>query len=141
MTLDDIRKKFVSDFQMMDDSFGRHAYLLELAALLPPMDSSLKNESRLVKGCQSMVWLSLRLDEGRVMISADSDTLIVRGILFIIIEILSGRTADEILSAGFDFLKDAGIMETFSAERMKGIGNVIESIRDFAASCNWKPHL
>jgi cysteine desulfuration protein SufE len=135
MTPEKIQEKFVSDFEMMGDSFGRYAYLLELAALLPAMDPALKKESLLVKGCQSRVWLSLRCDDGRVFISGESDTRIINGILFIIIEILSGRTAGEISQASFDFLKEAGIMETFSTERMKGMQNVIGNIRDFAASC------
>ena len=132
MTPKEVQDRFIDDFNMMGDSFGRYSYLVELAASMERMDPSEKNEENIVEGCQSRVWLSLKQEKGRIFIRADSDTLIIRGILFLLTEILSGRSAMEILSADLYFMKEAGITEALSPERRTGLAKVVETIMRYA---------
>lgn len=130
--LDTLQDEIVQDFASIGDLLSQYEYLLEYAASLPVMDNEEKSEKNLVEGCQSRVWLSMAAINGRFSLRADSDTLIIKGILHLLINVLDGRRLEEVAKATIYFPEKAGLMATFDEARRKGIGSVIASIRCFA---------
>ncbi len=122
--------EIVADFEAMDDDFLKYLYLVELSTMLQSMDESLKNDSNLVKGCQSSVWIDIKISEGRIYFDADSDTMIVKGVLYLLKEVLSGQDIKDVSETDIDFLQRANIMATFGSDRQKGIGFVIGTLKD-----------
>lgn len=117
------------EFESLPDGFARYSYLVELAALLPPSNERLHQESCLYRGCQSQVWLSVSIQDSVVRLDADSDTLLIRGILYLFRDLLDGRAVDEVLSAQFDLLKELSIAEHFSSQRTSGITGLLPEIQ------------
>lgn len=132
MTIDEVQDRIIAEFAMMGDSFSQYSYLLELSQSLKKFDPSLKTVSNLVESCQSEVWLSICYKNGKIKIKADSDALIIKGMLTILIEIFSERTPEEIVQTDFYFFEKTKIKEAFSSERVKGIGYIYKKIKDFA---------
>lgn len=132
-TIREIQDKIIHEFLEIGDGFDQYAYLIELSCLLPPLPEEKKTEDRLVKGCQSSVWLDLYAEGGLLRLHSDSNTLIIKGVLYILEEILSGQPLDQVAEAEIDFLRKTAIMDTFESSRRKGLGFVLRSIREFAA--------
>ncbi|RDB63741.1 Fe-S metabolism protein SufE [Gordonibacter sp. 28C] len=130
----ELQDKIVDDFLAIGDPLSQYEYLLEFAASLPKLDAQNKIDENLVEGCQSRVWLILECKNDRLSLTADSDTLIVRGILNLLIEILDGQSCSEVAAADLYFLREANLMMTFNEARRKGIGSAIASIKAYAAS-------
>ncbi len=126
------QEQIIREFSEIGDSFDRYSYLIELACLHEPMPEEKKTESNLVRGCQSHVWLDIDCTEGFLRFSSDSDTLIIKGVLYLLEEIFNGSTFREAADAEVTFLKEIGIMENFESERQKGIGYVIRTLQDTA---------
>ena len=118
-----------SDFDSLPDGFARYSYLVELAALLPAPPERLRQEQNLYRGCQSQVWLAVSAENGTVRLDADSDTLLIRGLLYLFRDLLDGRTADEVLSARFDLLGALSLGEHFNAQRTAGIAGLLGEIQ------------
>jgi cysteine desulfuration protein SufE len=133
-SIEEKQASITEDFSMMGDGFGKYSYLVQLAGCLPPMEETNKTDDNLVRGCQSRVWLTTRVENGLFYFEADSDTLIIKGVLYLLREVLWGQAAGEVAAAKLDFLGEADIMATFDADRQKGIGYIIKTIRDKAAS-------
>ena len=132
-----IREKqdeIVADFKEMGDDFVKYSYLINLSGMLPDMDESMKNNANMVGGCQSRVWLDIKVSGGRMYFNADSDTMIIKGILYLLREILSGQYVKAVSDANIDFLDRADIMVTFESDRRKGIGYIIKKIKETASS-------
>ena len=126
------QNEIVEEFEMMGDSFDQYSYLIELSCIFEPMDASLKTDDRLVDGCQSHVWLDVRAKDDLFSFDADSDTLIIKGVLFLLQRILCGQPPIEVANADIDFLARTSIMESFENDRRRGIGYVIETLKDAA---------
>lgn len=127
-----IRKKqdqLIEKFNALGDCFEQYTYLIALSAKLQPMVDSDRTEDNLVKGCQSKVWLKIRLNDGIITISADSDTLIIKGVLYILIDLLSGCTPSEIELYELDFLEKTQLAETFASDRLNGISSIVTTIK------------
>ena len=122
----------IREFQELGDGFEQYAYLIELAALLPPMAPEEKTAERLVKGCQSHVWLALRSENGRFYATADSDTFIVKGVLYLLKKLFDGQPLAEVAAAKVRFLEETEITATFGPDRQKGLGYVIAEMQRFA---------
>ncbi|MGD9160268.1 MAG: SufE family protein [Desulfobacteraceae bacterium] len=131
-SIEEKQDEMVSEFEAMEDDFLKYSYLVELSTMLPSMEESLKNDANLVKGCQSSVWLDINISEGRIYFNADSDTMIVKGILYLLREVLSGQDAKAVSETEIDFLQRANIMFTFGNDRRKGIGFVIGTLKEKA---------
>lgn len=116
------------EFDSLPDGFSRYTYLVELSALLPKEDG-LNTGERLYRGCQSQVWLWARRENGLCRLSADSDTLIIRGVLALFVGLLDGKPVDEVLEARFDLLEALGIGEHFSSQRTSGIAGLLPEIQ------------
>ena len=126
--------EIVAEFESMGDDFLKYSYLVELSTMLPSMDEALKIDTNLVKGCQSSVWLDIRISEGRIYFNADSDTMIIKGILYLLKEVLDGQDVRDVSVVDIDLFKRADIMATFESARQRGIEFVIGAIKEKAGS-------
>lgn len=132
--IDELQQEIVDDFELMGDGFGQYSYLIELSVTLPPLPEEKKTEDRVVKGCQSHVWLDMRVENGVFSFDGDSDTLILKGVLVLLQSIFNGQPALEVAEAKVWFFEKTEIMATFDADRQKGIGYIIRTIQARAAS-------
>ncbi len=130
--IDTLQEQIVSDFQEMGDGFEQYAYLIELSVNLPALPEEKKTGDRLVKGCQSHVWLDMRAKDGIFSFEADSDTLILKGVLYLLRDIFNGQPLSEVAEARVWFFEKTEIMATFDADRQKGIGYIIRELQNFA---------
>ena len=132
--IESIQRELIEEFQGLGDGFDQYAYLIELSALLPPLAPEKKTEDRVVKGCQSHVWLDMRADDGRFYLEAESDTFILKGVLYLLRRIFSGQPLAEVAAARLRIFEETEIMATFEADRQKGVGYVVKAMQSFAAA-------
>lgn len=132
-SLQDIENEVVDEFSMFDEWLDRYEYLIELGKALNEYPESLKTDDRLIKGCQSRVWLDSKVEDGKIFFNADSDAIITKGIISLLIRIYSGRTPEEILSSDFSVVDRIGLKENLSPTRTNGLVSMIAKIRETAA--------
>lgn len=136
-TLKEIQSEIVEDFSLYDEWLDKYEYLIELGKKLPAYPEEKKTEDRLIKGCQSRVWLDYRVENGRIDFSADSDAIITKGIISLLISVYSGRSAEEIAGDDFSFLDRIGLKENLSPTRANGLVSMIDTIKAAAiANCH-----
>ena len=133
-SIEERQDDIVADFLSIDDPLSQYEYLLEFAAALPALDEAPKTDENLVEGCQSQVWLVLEDRGGRLGLQADSDTLIVRGVLQLLVQVVDGQPLEDVAQATIDFPARADLMATFNDARRKGVGSIIATIKAFAAA-------
>ena len=133
-TLKEVQEGIVDDFSMYDEWLDKYEYLIELGKNLDAYPEEKRTDDRLIKGCQSRVWLDWWMEEGRLRFSADSDAIITKGIISLLISVYSGRTPEEILGDDFDFLNRIGLKENLSPTRANGLVSMIRTIRKAAES-------
>ena len=133
-TLKDVQEEIVDDFSMYDEWLEKYEYLIELGKNLDAYPEEKKTDDRLIKGCQSRVWLDWDMEEGRLYFSADSDAIITKGIISLLISVYSGRTPEEIAADDFSFLNRIGLKENLSPTRANGLVSMIQTIRGAAES-------
>ena len=137
--MDDILKKqqqFISDFSKFSDWEAKYAHIIKLGKLLPPLDNKHKTPVNLIKGCQSQVWLQAELQGDKIIFSADSDALIVRGLVAILIQVFSGQSCATIINANVDFLKEIGLTNQLTPSRANGLANMIKQFKNYAIAFN-----
>ena len=132
MTLKEAEEAVVDEFSIYDEWLDKYEYLIELGKNLKDYPESAKTDDRLIKGCQSRVWLDYRMEEGRLYFNADSDAIITKGIISLLIGIYSGRTAAEIASSDFSVVEKIGLKENLSPTRANGLVSMIDRIRQVA---------
>ena len=128
-SLQEAQAEVVEDFSMYDEWLDKYEYLIDLGRRLEPFPEELKTDDRLIKGCQSRVWLDTREEDGRLYFRADSDAIITKGIISLLIGVYSGRTAAEIAADDFSFVDRLGLRENLSPTRANGLASMIETIR------------
>lgn len=133
-TLNEVQEEIVDDFSMYDEWLDKYEYLIELGKNLASYPEEKKTDDRLIKGCQSRVWLDWSMEEGRLYFSADSDAIITKGIISLLISVYSGRTPEEIAADDFSFLGRIGLKENLSPTRANGLVSMIQTIRTAAES-------
>ncbi len=133
-TLKEVQEEIVDDFSMYDEWLDKYEYLIELGKNLTSYPEEKKTDDRLIKGCQSRVWLDWSMEEGRLYFSADSDAIITKGIISLLISVYSGRTPEEIAADDFSFLGRIGLKENLSPTRANGLVSMIQTIRTAAES-------
>lgn len=139
MTIEEKQKDITDEFADIEDWLDRYAMIIDLGNQLPPIDESLKTPSHLIEGCQSRVWLDATLEpDGRVRFTADSDAIIVKGIISLLISVLDGHTPDEILSAHLHFIDDIGLGEHLSPTRSNGLLAMVKQMRLYALAFKTK---
>lgn len=135
MTIEQQQQEITEEFADIDDWLDRYAQIIDMGNELPPLDESVKTPLHLIEGCQSRVWLDASLDpEGRVHFRADSDALIVKGIISMLVRVLDGHTPDEILEADLHFIDDIGLGEHLSPTRSNGLLAMVKQMRMYAAA-------
>ena len=133
MTLKEQQEQIIDDFSMFDEWLDKYEYLIELGKSLEGLPDDKKTEDNLIKGCQSRVWLDCEAREGRIYFAADSDAIITRGIIALLIKVYSGHTPAEILADDFSFIEALGLKENLSPTRANGLVSMIATIREKAA--------
>lgn len=131
-SLQEAKQSIVDDFAMYDEWLDKYEYLIELGKNLGDFPEEKKTEDRLIKGCQSRVWLDCELRDGRLFFSADSDAIITKGIISLLIGVYSGRTPEEIASDDFSFVEQIGLKENLSPTRANGLVSMISTIKQLA---------
>lgn len=131
-TLEEAKARVVEDFSMCDEWLDKYEYLIELGKNLEVFPEEQKTEDRLIKGCQSRVWLDCRREGDKIFFTADSDAIITKGIISLLIGVYSGRSAEEIASDDFSFIEELGLKENLSPTRANGLASMIATIRNYA---------
>lgn len=132
MSIKEKENQIVEEFEAFDDWMDKYNYLIDMGKSLPLIDEKHKTESNLISGCQSRVWLHAEMNDGKVYLSADSDAVITKGIINILIRALSGEKPDEILNADLKFLDDIGLKDHLSPTRSNGLVSMIKQIKLYA---------
>ena len=131
-TIDQIQDEVVDEFSAFDDWMDKYALLIELGNSLSPLDEQFKVESNLIEGCQSRVWLDAEYRDGKVLYQAESDAVIVKGIVSLLIKVLSGHTPREILDTHLYFIEQIGLTEHLSPTRSNGLLAMVKQMRLYA---------
>lgn len=131
-SLQEAKQSIVNDFAMYDEWLDKYEYLIELGKNLGDFPEEKKTEDRLIKGCQSRVWLDCEVKDGRLFFTADSDAIITKGIISLLIGVYSGRTPEEIASDDFSFVEQIGLKENLSPTRANGLVSMISTIKQLA---------
>lgn len=131
-TLQEAKQAVIEDFSMYDEWLDKYEYLIELGKNLEPYPEEEKTEDKLIKGCQSRVWLDSRMEDGKLYFRADSDAIITKGIISLLIGVYSGRPPEEIVKDDFGFINEIGLKENLSPTRANGLVSMIGKIKDLA---------
>lgn len=129
MTIHEAEQEIIDEFSMFDDWMGKYEHIIELGKTLPLIDEKYKTDDRLIKGCQSRVWLHSDLKDGRVEFSADSDAVITKGLVALVVRVLSGHTPDEIINAEMGYIDQIGLKEHLSPTRSNGLVSMIKQMK------------
>ena len=133
-TIQEIQEEILKEFDLFEDWMGKYEYIIELGKTLPMIDNKHKTDNNLIKGCQSRVWLHADEQDGKIIYSADSDAIITKGIVAILIRVLSNQTAEEIVKADLAFIDEIGLKEQLSQTRANGLVSMIKEIKLYALS-------
>ena len=133
MNINETQDEIISEFQDLTDWMDRYAYIIDLGNTLPPYPESEKIPANIIEGCQSRVWISAKLNEDKtVHFDADSDALIVKGIIALLLKVLNDRTPDELLNADLYFIEKIGLKEHLSPTRSNGLLAMVKQIHNYA---------
>lgn len=131
-SLQEAENEVVDTFSMYDEWLDKYEYLIDLGKNLEAYPEECKTEDKLIKGCQSRVWLDYKVQDGRIYFNADSDAIITKGIISLLISVYSGRTPEEIASSDFGFIEKIGLKENLSPTRANGLASMIATIKAVA---------
>jgi cysteine desulfuration protein SufE len=132
MVIKEIQQNIVDEFSMFDDWMERYEYIIELGKSLPIIDAQFKTEDNIIKGCQSKVWVHAEVNDDKVVFTADSDAILTKGIIAILIRSFSNQKPADILAANTDFVDEIGLKEHLSATRANGLVSMIKKIKMYA---------
>lgn len=136
MKIKDIQDEIVDEFSMFDDWMQRYEYIIELGKNLPLIKEEFKVEENLIKGCQSKVWLQGEQNEEKIIFTADSDAILTKGIIAILIRVFSNQTPKDIIDADMNFIDEIGLKEHLSPTRANGLVSMIKNIKMYALAFN-----
>jgi len=132
LTIQQIQNDIISEFQMFSDWTQKYEYIIDLGKNLPVINDQFKTEENIIKGCQSKVWLYAENIDNKLIFTADSDAIITKGIIAILIRVFSNQSAQEIIDAEVDFIDEIGLKEHLSQTRANGLSNMIKQIKLYA---------
>ena len=136
MTIDEVQDKIIDDFSTFDDWLDKYNLLIDMGKEVPAIDAKYKVKDFLIDGCQSKVWLHPDFENGKISFTADSDAIITRGIVSLLIKVLSGRTPDEIISAELYFIDRIGLKQNLSPTRSNGLLSMVRQMKLYAMAYN-----
>lgn len=134
MTIEEVQQEIINEFSMFEDWMDKYGYLIELGNELEDLDAKDKNDQNLIKGCQSRVWLAADLIDGKIELRGESDAVIVKGLVALLLRVASGRTAQELLDNELHFVDDIGLKQHLSPTRSNGLVAMIKQIRLYAVA-------
>lgn len=129
---DEIQERIIEEFAVFDEWLDKYEYLIELSDTLPAIDPQRRTDEYVIKGCQSRVWVDARVEEGKVLFSADSDAIITKGIIALLVRALSGRTPQQIVDTDLYFIDAIGLGENLSPTRSNGLRAMIKQMKLYA---------
>jgi len=132
MTIKEIQEEIIDEFSMFDDWMERYEYIIELGKSLPIIDAQYKLDENLIKGCQSKVWLYSELEEDTIKYTADSDAILTKGIVALLLRVFSGQKPADILGAETNFIDEIGLKEHLSPTRANGLVSMVKQIKMYA---------
>lgn len=138
MTINDKQDQIIEEFSLFDDWMDKYALLIDLGNSLESLDDTYKTENNLIEGCQSRVWLQADYEDGKIYFKAQSDAVIVKGIVSLLIQVLSGHTPQEILDADLYFIDKIGLKEHLSPTRSNGLVSMVKQMRMYALAFQYK---
>ena len=138
MTIAEIEEEILDEFALFDDWMQKYEYLIDLGKDLPLIDEQYKDEDHIIKGCQSQVWLNAENNAGEISFSADSDAIITKGIISLLIRVFNNQQAKEIISADLKFIDEIGLKEHLSPTRSNGLVSMIKQIKTYALAYSVK---
>lgn len=138
MTINELQDNVIEEFSAFDDWMDKYALLIDLGNSLPPLEDKYKTESNLIEGCQSRVWLQADYEDGIIIFKGESDAVIVKGIVSLLINILSGHTPKEILDTDLYFIDKIGLKEHLSPTRSNGLVAMVKQMRMYALAYKTK---
>lgn len=136
MTIEAIQQDIIEEFSIYEDWMDKYIYLIELGNNLDPLDTKLKNDQHLIKGCQSRVWLVPELKDGKIYFQGESDAIIVKGLVALLLRVASGHTPKEIIESDLHFVDDIGLKQHLSPIRSNGLLAMIKQIKLYAVAYN-----
>lgn len=137
-TITNIETEIINEFEVFDDWMDRYNYLIEISRDLPLIDSKYKTNEYIIQGCQSKVWLNADYIDGKVFYTADSDAIITKGIITLLIRVLSGQTPKAIMDAQLEFIDAIGLRENLSPTRANGLLSMVKQMKLYAIAYNAK---
>lgn len=137
-TMKEAEEALISEFEMFDDWMDKYNYIIEIGKELPAIDPQYKTEQFLISGCQSQVWLHPDFNDGKIFFTADSDAIITKGIVNILIKVLSGHTPQEILDNDLSYIDKIGLNNHLSPTRSNGLASMIKQIKLYALAFSKK---
>jgi cysteine desulfuration protein SufE len=132
MTIQQVQDEIIEEFELFDNQNDKYNYIIEMGKKLPALNEAYKLDENLIKGCQSKVWLHTEWEEGKIQYCADSDALIVRGLVSLMVRVLSNRTPQEIMEADLYFVKKIGLDQMLSMTRSNGLSSMIKQMKFYA---------
>lgn len=137
-TIKEIQEDIVDEFSMFDDWMQRYEYIIELGKTLPLIDEQYKKEENLIKGCQSKVWLHAEKNNDQIVFTADSDAILTKGIIAILIRTFSNQKAEDVMNADMSFIDEIGLKEHLSPTRANGLVSMMKQIKLYAIALQAK---
>jgi cysteine desulfuration protein SufE len=131
-TINQIQDQIIEDFSMFEDWNDKYEYIIESGKSLAVLNEQFKTEENIIKGCQSKVWLNAFMKEGKLYFEADSDAIITKGIISLLVKVLSGQTPKEIIDTNLYFIKDIGLQEHLSPNRANGLVSMVKQMKMYA---------
>ncbi|MCB9224521.1 MAG: SufE family protein [Crocinitomicaceae bacterium] len=136
MSIAEKENALIDDFSIYDDWMEKYEYIIELGKDLPQIEEQLKTDDHLIKGCQSKVWMNAELKDGKVVFTADADAVIAKGIIALLIQVLSNEKPQDIVDAKLDFIKEIGLQEHLSPTRSNGLVSMVKQMKMDALALN-----
>ena len=137
-SIEEIEREIIEEFSLFDSWDDRYEYIIDLGKKLPILEDQYKKDENKVRGCQSTVWLVADFKEGRIYYKADSDAMIVKGLISMLIRVLSGQKADEIVNAKLDFIREIGMMNHLAQTRSNGLLAMVKQMKNYALAYKLK---
>lgn len=129
MTIEDKQQEIIDEFAIYDDWMEKYEYIIELGKELPLIDPAKKTDDRLIEGCQSRVWLDSMIEDGKMVFSADSDAIITKGIIGLLIRVMNNETPETVAKTDLHFIRDIGLQEHLSPTRANGLASMVKKMK------------
>lgn len=137
-TIEETEREIVEEFSLFDSWDDKYEYIIDLGKKLPPLEEEFKKDENKVRGCQSTVWLVADYHDGRVFYKAESDAVIVKGLISMLVRVLSGHTPDEIVNARLDFIREIGMTTHLAQTRSNGLLSMVKQMKNYALAYKLK---